>query len=68
MIFNDYLSNFWRISKHVKSIALAEQQPQFWIKREKLNKVMSTGAPGYAVPEEINPDDYLDKLQSDGYR
>ncbi len=67
MIFNDYLSNFWRISKHVKSIALAEQQPQFWIKREKLNREMSGEAPGYAIPEEINPDDYLDKLQSDGY-
>jgi phosphate:Na+ symporter len=68
MLFNDYLSNFWRISKHIKSIALAEQQPQFWLKREKLSKVMSAEAPGYSVPENINPDDYLDKLQSDDYR
>ncbi len=68
MIFNDYLSNYWRITKHIKAIALAEQQPQFWIKREKLEKVMSAEAPGYSVPEEINPKDYLDKLQSDGYR
>jgi phosphate:Na+ symporter len=67
MIFNDYLSNFWRITKHVKSIALAEQQPQFWIKREKLDMEMAADAPGYAIPEAINPDDYLDKLQSDEY-
>jgi phosphate:Na+ symporter len=68
LLFNDYLSNFWRISKHIKSIALAEQQPQFWLKREKLSKVMSPEAPGYTVPGNINPDDYLDKLQSDDYR
>lgn len=68
MLFNDYLSNFWRISKHIKSIALAEQQPQFWIKREKLGMVMSSAAPGYAEPKNINPNDYLDKLQSDDYQ
>ena len=68
MIVNDYLSNFWRITKHVKSIALAEQQPQFWIKREKLGMEMSSEAPGYAIPAAINPGDYLDKLQSDGYQ
>ncbi len=68
LLFNDYLSNFWRISKHIKNIALAEQQPQFWLKREKLSKVMSAEAPGYTVPDDINPDDYLDKLQSDNYR
>jgi len=68
MIFNDYLSNFWRITKHIKNIALAEQQPQFWLKREKLGQVMSGDAPGYAVPDKINPADYLDKLQSDDFR
>ena len=68
MIFNDYLSNFWRITKHIKNIALAEQQPQFWIKREKLGTVMSADAPGYTIPEKTNPNDYLDKLQSDDFR
>ena len=68
LLFSDYLSNFWRISKHIKNIALAEQQPQFWLKREKLSKVMSAEAPGYTVPEHINPGDYLDKLQSDDYQ
>ncbi|MBN2163339.1 MAG: Na/Pi cotransporter family protein [Pontiellaceae bacterium] len=67
MIFNDYYSNFLRLVKHIQNIALAEQQPQFWIKREKLTKVMSADAPGYAVPDKINPNDYLDKLQSDNH-
>ena len=67
MLFNDYFSNFWRIIKHIKSIALAEQHPQFWIKREKLDNIMSDTAPGYAVPADINPDDYLDRLQSEDY-
>ena len=68
LMFNDYLSNFWRISKHIKSIALAEQQPQFWLKRETLNKVMSHEAPVYTGPEDINPTDYLDRLQSDNFK
>ncbi|VGO15370.1 hypothetical protein PDESU_03953 [Pontiella desulfatans] len=68
LLFNDYLSNFWRITKHIKNIALAEQHPQFWLKREKLSKVMSAEAPGYTLPDTINPNDYLDKLQSDNYR
>ncbi len=68
MIFNDYLSNYWRITKHIKAIALAEKQPQFWIKHEKLDRIMDSDAPGYSVAEAIDPDDYLDKLQSDGYR
>ena len=67
VLFNDYVSNFHRITKHIKNIALAEQQPQFWIKRDKLTRVMSTKAPGYTVPDEINPDDYLDRLQSEDY-
>jgi phosphate:Na+ symporter len=68
ILFNDYLSNFHRITKHIKSIALAEQQPQFWIKREKLDYEMSPDAPGYTLPRKINPNDYLDRLQSEEYR
>lgn len=45
LLFNDYLSNFWRISKHIKNIALAEQQPRFWLKREKLSKVHARRRP-----------------------
>lgn len=65
MIFNDYLSHFWRIARHIKSIAVAEQQPQFRVKREKLDQVMTNDAPGYAMPDEIDLDDYLETLQSD---
>lgn len=68
MLFNDYLSNFWRIAKHIKNIALAEQQPQFWLKREKLGQVMSGDAPGYAIPGEISPKDYLHRPQSDDFQ
>ena len=59
LLFYDYLSNFSRMAKHIKSIAHAEQQPKFWIKRKKLGKT---------VPEETYPPDYLDRLQSDEYR
>ena len=55
------------IERPISTDALAEQQPQFWLKREKFSKVMSAEAPGYTVPDQINPDDYLDKLQSDDY-
>ena len=68
ILFGEYLSNFWRITKHIKSIALAEQQPQFWLKREKFNNTTPSDAPKYAPSEPINPDDYLDHLQSDNYK
>ncbi len=68
VLFNDYISNFHRIAKHVKAIALAEQQPQFWIKHEKLAAVMSKDAPGYIEATAANPDDYLTRLQSEEYR
>ncbi len=67
ILFNSYISNFHRITRHIRSIALAQKQPQFWIKREKLGRVMSHDAPGYAIPEDINPEDYLDQLQSEDY-
>ena len=35
ILFNDYLSNFQRIARHVKSIAQAEQHPRFSIKPKK---------------------------------
>jgi phosphate:Na+ symporter len=67
MIFNDCLSHFWRITKHIKSIALAEQQPQFWIRTEKLDQIMTNAAPGYALPSKADLDDHLARLQSDDY-
>lgn len=68
ILFNDYLSNFRRLANHIRNIALAEQEPQFWLKREKLQKVMSSQAPGYAIPHPIDPKDYLERLRSDSMR
>jgi len=68
VLFGEYLSNFWRITKHIKNIALAEQEPQFWLKQEKLNHVISSDHPTpYPSSNPINPKDYLDRLQSDNY-
>jgi hypothetical protein len=38
IFFSEYIAALDRIVKHSKSIALAEKQPQFWIKRTKLGK------------------------------
>ncbi|MGD9874661.1 MAG: Na/Pi cotransporter family protein [Kiritimatiellia bacterium] len=64
--YGGYLSAFERIVKHSKSIALAEQQPQFLIKRGKLGQVAPEAA-GYKTPELVDPNDFLDKLQSERY-
>ena len=63
LLFYDYLSNFSRMAKHIKSIAHAEQQPRFWLKREKLDQVMSGEAPGYTIAGELDANDYLERLQ-----
>ncbi|MDD3603599.1 MAG: Na/Pi cotransporter family protein [Kiritimatiellae bacterium] len=66
MYYAGYLSAFERIVKHSKSIALAEQQPQFLIKRGKLGQV-APQAPDYKPPELVDPNDFLDRLQSERY-
>lgn len=65
ILFSDYISNFERITKHIHAIATAEQQPQFQIKEDKFERVMSPEAPGYAIPKKIDPEDYLDQLNSE---
>ncbi|MDT8389653.1 MAG: Na/Pi cotransporter family protein [Lentisphaeria bacterium] len=64
MLFNAYLASFARMTKHIKNIALTEQHPKFWLKPEKLARVMSDDAPGYALPGEIDPETYLKKLRT----
>lgn len=64
--FSEYISALDRIVKHSKSIALAERQPQFWIKRKKLER-QAINAPDVRVPSLVNPHDYLDRLQSEDY-
>jgi len=63
---NEYVSSFDRLVKHAKSIALAEQQPQFWIKRRKLGKPAAETAPE-APPPRVDPHDFLDRLQTEDY-
>lgn len=64
--FNEYISGLDRIVRHSKSIALAERQPQFWIKRKKLDRPAAPALPS-DEPTTVNPRDYLDRLQSEEY-
>jgi len=64
--FSEYVAAFDRIVKHSKSIALAEKQPFFWIKRKKLEQ-MVTEAPHYQPVTLSDPKDFLDKLHQENY-
>ena len=55
-----------RIVRHSKSIALAEKQPQFWIKRTKLEKHVEMAGSAETYPL-VDPKDYLSRLQSEDY-
>ena len=66
IFFSEYISALDRIVKHSKSIALAEKQPQFWIKRTKLGKHVDM-APEPAIQPLVDPKDYLTRLQSEDY-
>lgn len=62
--YNRYIISFDRIVKHAKIIALAEQQPTFWIKRKKLGRV----APDLPKREPIqlgDPSDYIHRLHAE---
>ncbi len=64
--FSEYIAELDRIVKHSKSIALAERQPQFWIKRKKLER-QAKQAPITDRPNLVDPKDYLARLQSEEY-
>jgi phosphate:Na+ symporter len=66
MFFSEYIAAFDRIVKHAKTIALAEKQPYFWIKRKKLERVEEE-APEYKPPPLSDPHDFLDRLHSEEY-
>ena len=66
IFFSEYISALDRIVKHSKSIALAEKQPQFWIKRTKLGKHVDM-APEPAIQPLVDPKDYLARLQAEDY-
>ncbi len=66
MFFSEYVAAFDRIVKHAKTIALAEKQPYFWIKRKKLER-MAEEAPEYKPPPLSNAHDFLDRLHAEDY-
>ena len=66
MFFSEYASAFDRIVKHAKTVALAEKQPYFWIKRKKLDR-MEEKAPAYTPPPLTDAHDFLDRLHSEEY-
>ena len=66
IFFSEYIAALDRIVKHSKSIALAEKQPQFWIKHAKLGKHVDM-APEPAIQPLVDPKDYLARLQAEDY-
>ena len=64
IIFNEYIAALDRIVRHVRNIALAEQQPQFWIKHSKLDRHMDL-TPEPAQPPLVDPAVYLARLPLD---
>ena len=64
IFFSEYIAALDRIVRHVRNIACAEQQPQFWIKHSKLDRHMDL-APGPAQPPLVDPADYLARLPPD---
>ena len=66
MFFSEYVAAFDRIVKHGKTIALAEKQPYFWIKRKKLER-MAEEAPDFKPPPLSDPHDFLDRLHAEDY-
>ncbi len=66
MFFSEYVGAFDRVVKHAKTIALAEKQPFFWIKRKKLER-MAEEEPHYKPPPLSDPHDFLDRLHAEDY-
>jgi phosphate:Na+ symporter len=64
IFYGEYLAGLDRIVRHIRNIALAEKQPQFWIKRSKLGKHVDL-APEPEHPPLVDPRDFLPRLQPD---
>ena len=62
IFFAEYLAALDRIVRHCRNIALSEQQPQFWIKRSKLEKRMALAAEPVSHPL-VDPQDFQERLQ-----
>ena len=66
MFFSEIIAAYDRIVKHSKTIALAEKQPYFWIKRSKLDRLVDD-EPDYKAPPLADPHDFLDRLHAENY-
>ena len=64
IFFGEYIAALDRIVRHARNIALSEQQPQFWIKRSKLDRHMDM-APEPAVQPLVDPKDFLARIQAE---
>lgn len=60
--FSAYRACFDRIMRHAKTIALAEGQPDFWIKRKKLMRPAG-GPEGRTPPASAGADDPMQRLK-----
>ena len=58
---NRYIADLDRLVRHAKSIAFAERQPDFWIKRKKLTRTAPV-AGKYEPPPLADPRNYLERL------
>lgn len=64
IFFGEYVAAIDRIVRHSRNIALSEQQPQFWIKRSKLEKHVDL-APEPADLPLVDPRHFLSRLQDE---
>lgn len=66
MYYSEYVAGFDRIVRHSNNIALAESQPDFWIKESKLNRIAQP-APEVEPPPLVDPHDFLAKFHREKY-
>ena len=64
IFFSEYIAALDRIVRHVRNIALSEQQPQFWIKHSKLCKQMDL-EPEATAQELVDPKEFLARLKDE---
>ena len=64
IFFSEYIAALDRIVRHVRNIALSEQQPQFWIKHSKLYKHVDL-EPEVEIQELVDPKDFLARLRDE---
>ncbi len=66
LFFRDYLASFDRIVKHARAIALAQQKPDFRIKRRKLDRAVDLQE-NDDIPPRVHSKDFLQRLHMEEY-